>query len=288
MEKNKIIELILGNIKVKIHVLGLTQQATKTNPLTHSHASFEFHTMLRYGANLEFDGESSRLSEGESVLIFPGVFHRFSEQDDGSAIASFSFFIERCVSKKEDYYSLIAEKINPKNPSYLLFRNELAAEYIKKIMIKIFSSDPFASEEIRALFILLFSAIFSEMTQADAKKPYTAPNYENFDARTLMIENYLNANYTKNIKLYDLAGELYLSTKQTERMVQQIYGRSFLKQVLRMRIKSAKELLSESELEIRAIAEKVGYQSYNGFYLAFKRVTGMTPEEYRDAKGRKQ
>jgi two-component system response regulator YesN len=55
-----------------------------------------------------------------------------------------------------------------------------------------------------------------------------------------------------------------------------------------MRMKSAKELLSDSDIEIRSVAEKVGYQSYNGFYLAFKRAVGMTPEEYRDAKGRKQ
>ena len=137
MEKNKIIELNIGNIKVKIQILGLTQQANKTTPLTHSHASFEFHTMLRYGATLEFESDYLRLSEGESLLIFPEIFHRFSQQDEGSAIASFSFFVERCDNKKEDYYSLISDKINPSNPSYLLFRSELSAEYIKKILIKI-------------------------------------------------------------------------------------------------------------------------------------------------------
>ena len=288
MEKNKIIEIFLGNIKVRIQILGLTQQATKTNPLTHSHASFEFHTMLRYGASLEFEGEAITLNEGESVMIFPEAFHRFSKQDDGSAIASFSFFIERNTNKKEDYYSLISENINPSGKAYLLFKSDFAAEYIKKIMIKIFSSDPFAAEEIRALFILLFSSIFSDMAKADAKRMTISSDYENFDARTLMIENYLNANYTKSIKLSDLAKELHLSTKQTERMVKQTYGRSFLKQVLRMRMKSAKELLADGDTEIRGIAERVGYQSYNGFYLAFKKAVGMTPEEYRDAKGRKQ
>ena len=288
MEKNKMIEIFLGNIRVKIQILGLTQKAMKTNPLTHSHASFEFHTMLRYGANLEFENEKISLTEGESVMIFPEVFHRFSEQDDGSAIASFSFFVERNTNKKEDYYSLISEKITPKDKSYILFKSDFAAEYIKKIMIRIFSPDPYAAEEIMALFILLFSSIFSDMAKGGAKKPTSSPDYENFDARTLMIENYLNANYTKNIKLSDLANELYLSTKQTERMVKQTYGRSFLKQVLRLRMRSAKELLSDSDIEIRSVAEKVGYQSYNGFYLAFKRAVGMTPEEYRDAKGRKQ
>jgi len=33
--------------------------------------------------------------------------------------------------------------------------------------------------------------------------------------------------------------------------------------------------------DLSKVAEEVGYQSYNGFYMAFKRATGLTPQAYR-------
>jgi two-component system response regulator YesN len=50
----------------------------------------------------------------------------------------------------------------------------------------------------------------------------------------------------------------------------------------RVRTEHAKALLQHSSLKFYEIASKVGYADPNYFSLLFKKVTGMTPKEYRE------
>jgi two-component system response regulator YesN len=50
----------------------------------------------------------------------------------------------------------------------------------------------------------------------------------------------------------------------------------------RLRIDKAKSLLKYSNLEIKEVAAKVGFNDQNYFYQMFKKVTGKSPSEYRD------
>jgi YesN/AraC family two-component response regulator len=52
--------------------------------------------------------------------------------------------------------------------------------------------------------------------------------------------------------------------------------------VLSVRIDSAKKYLVNSNLRMIDIAQKVGYCSENSFYRAFKKYTGVTPNQYRN------
>ncbi|MMZ71403.1 HTH-type transcriptional activator Btr [compost metagenome] len=49
------------------------------------------------------------------------------------------------------------------------------------------------------------------------------------------------------------------------------------------RIRRAKELLSNSDLMVREVALQVGYESAHSFTRLFKKLTGMTPQEYRES-----
>ena len=96
-----------------------------------------------------------------------------------------------------------------------------------------------------------------------------------------LIEEYFNEFYMKKINLKKLSKRLFLSEKQTERIIKKSFGVSFREKLSKIRIANAKKMLAETGLEIRDIAEACGYSSYNGFYLAFREKTKMTPNEYR-------
>jgi AraC-like DNA-binding protein len=49
----------------------------------------------------------------------------------------------------------------------------------------------------------------------------------------------------------------------------------------RIRFESARKMLVESELSVGQIAREVGYSGPNNFIRAFKRISGVTPIEYR-------
>ena len=48
-----------------------------------------------------------------------------------------------------------------------------------------------------------------------------------------------------------------------------------------VRITKSKELLSQTDKKMYQIAKSVGYDNVKYFFRIFKKLTGMTPEEYR-------
>jgi AraC-like DNA-binding protein len=64
----------------------------------------------------------------------------------------------------------------------------------------------------------------------------------------------------------------------------EIQARNFIDYVVDIRMLKAKGILLTTEDKIKDIADTVGYANVNSFIRIFKRVTGLTPKEYRDRK----
>jgi YesN/AraC family two-component response regulator len=61
-------------------------------------------------------------------------------------------------------------------------------------------------------------------------------------------------------------------------------GVSFGKYVSDYRIFKAKELLMQRNLTVRQVGELVGIDNQNTFIRVFKKIEGVTPGQYREAK----
>jgi two-component system response regulator YesN len=56
---------------------------------------------------------------------------------------------------------------------------------------------------------------------------------------------------------------------------------NFLEYVTIVRIKAAKQLLADSKKSILDISSEVGYNDFKHFTKQFKKITSLTPSEYR-------
>ena len=65
-------------------------------------------------------------------------------------------------------------------------------------------------------------------------------------------------------------------------MFKQEKGMNLSEYIENCRVRRAKELLKKSELKIKEIGLMVGYDAPHSFTRFFKRMTGVTPLEYRD------
>ena len=54
--------------------------------------------------------------------------------------------------------------------------------------------------------------------------------------------------------------------------------------ITEVRVKKAKEMLSDPAIKIRAVANAVGYDDPAYFMRVFKKLTGVTPTEYQLSK----
>ncbi|MCM3629611.1 response regulator [Paenibacillus glycanilyticus] len=85
----------------------------------------------------------------------------------------------------------------------------------------------------------------------------------------------------RSLSLEGIAGELNVSSVYLSRIFKQEMGASFISMLTTARMKEAIRLLNETELAIHEIAEKTGYESQHYFSTAFKKTTGLPPNQYR-------
>lgn len=78
-----------------------------------------------------------------------------------------------------------------------------------------------------------------------------------------------------------LADEVGMSTAYICRVYKQYTSNTINEMLLHTRMEKARQLLTESSTSINTIAEMVGFTSSSYFYRAFKKVNGVTPNEYR-------
>jgi len=62
----------------------------------------------------------------------------------------------------------------------------------------------------------------------------------------------------------------------------QTVGKTFISYLTSLRIEKAKELLSQTDMKLSAIAMEIGYNEPNYFSHVFKKLEGVTPKEYRN------
>lgn len=97
-----------------------------------------------------------------------------------------------------------------------------------------------------------------------------------------LAKDYIIDNYNKNITLKDVADKVYLSHNYLSELFKKQIGEGFYEFLSNYRIKKSKEILLTTNLKIYEVAEKVGYNDSISFGRVFKKVTGMTPNEFRN------
>ncbi len=86
--------------------------------------------------------------------------------------------------------------------------------------------------------------------------------------RGFLIAEFFDTAYDRDVSLGDLAALLRVSEKQAARLVLRHMGGSFRDLIKSRRIRAARNLMSETDMSLEEIAERVGYHSYSGLWKA--------------------
>ena len=78
-----------------------------------------------------------------------------------------------------------------------------------------------------------------------------------------------------------IAASLNISVDYLRHLFQSRFGCSMKSYIVSQRIKRARDLLRLSNMPLKNIAEQCGYSNEGYFCTAFKKLTGMTPGEFR-------
>ncbi|GAB5476025.1 MAG: hypothetical protein Mars2KO_41240 [Maribacter sp.] len=99
--------------------------------------------------------------------------------------------------------------------------------------------------------------------------------------RILFVKDYIDANYREDLRLKDIATIGLLSENHLLRNFSRFFGATPFQYISQKRIQEAQQLLLQGETPIKDIAIQIGYTSMSNFSTYFKRMTGMSPSEFR-------
>ncbi|RIX50606.1 AraC family transcriptional regulator [Paenibacillus nanensis] len=95
------------------------------------------------------------------------------------------------------------------------------------------------------------------------------------------ILHYLDHHYGQELSLAKLAQKSGFSERHLQRLFHRHTGQSWNSYLQSLRIQKSRELLAGTPDKISAVAEAVGYKDVQTFNALFKRITGLTPRQYR-------
>lgn len=93
---------------------------------------------------------------------------------------------------------------------------------------------------------------------------------------------FMQQNLDKKISLMEVAAHVNVSPCHFSKVFKAATGSNFIDYSMKLRIEKVKSLIGEG-LKITAAAESIGYCNYSYFSKLFKKIEGVTPEEYKRA-----
>jgi AraC-like DNA-binding protein len=133
--------------------------------------------------------------------------------------------------------------------------------------------------------VMRHSGFFSQAPLAESQKYKSSSVTDEVQQSTLVklktvmeTKPFLKSDFS----LPDLASEVGVTVHHLSQVINEGLGKNFFEMIAGYRIEEAKRILKESpHLKVEEIAEQVGYNSKSSFNTMFKKITGLTPSEFR-------
>lgn len=101
------------------------------------------------------------------------------------------------------------------------------------------------------------------------------------DPKISAAVTFIQDNACRGISVQDVLAKVPMARTQLERQFRKLLGRTPREQIERVRMEKVKDLLVRSSLPISAIAENAGYEYPEYLTVAFKRIFGESPRDFR-------
>lgn len=235
---------------------------------TREHGRSDFHILyLGQGCcYAEINGEETIINEGDIVLFLPGEKQKYYFlAKDKSTSYYIHFSGTGCMELLKNCGFLPNHVISPgKNPVLEeVFRKMRNEKYLGKPMYKKMSDT----------YLMQF---FIELCRIMQKKNKVLKSGTDMDKICLkMIEECTEKN---DVSYY--ADLCHLSTSRFHHVFKAHTGVSPIEYINNAKINRAKELLSNTNLSVADIAERIGFSDQNYFCRMFKKKTGITPKQF--------
>lgn len=229
------------------------------------------------------DGVEHIVPQGHAIFHKPNEFHRLAANGTippNVFIITFvctsrnmRFFENKIIKIPTELRKYISNMLREKNtyPSNTYLNPHFAENAAKKI----------GAEQMIALYLEQFLILLLR-GESNAQTEHILVSNEYWDNQLVndMI-HYLQEHVYQNFSVADLCQHFCYSKTQLSKVFKQATGCTLVEYYSKLKMKEAKFLIRENKLNFSQIAEQLSFESPQYFFRTFKRITGMTPKEYK-------
>lgn len=266
------------------HIQKVENAREARNP--HTHEYFQIYYVLKGGLTHHLENQSSHLVHGDTFIIPPSRTHYVSP-DNGAVFYSFSFTPE-FVNEQNKSSRLARNFLNmlqsdahqPLPPKISLSADQVfQVESVFNQLLKEFTEKPLGyNETVCSYTVILLTTLARNYFEKEHAK---ASGYFEDDRRFVMhCVDYVEENFTDKLLLCEICKRFGVSKSNFCALFKKITGYSFNVFVNRRRIKQATSLINGG-YKMDAIAGLCGYDDFSTFYRNFKKITGVSPKDFK-------
>ncbi|NSL86390.1 GlxA family transcriptional regulator [Chitinophaga solisilvae] len=132
------------------------------------------------------------------------------------------------------------------------------------------------------------SKAFQIDIQRDSQSPFTVfrGQKDHEDLSIKQAQEYIEQNFTERITVDQLASMFSLGRRNLERRFKKATSNTVVEYIQRVKIEAAKMSLESSRENVNEVMYNVGYTDPKAFRITFKRITGLSPVQYRNKYNR--
>lgn len=225
------------------------------------------------------------LSQGDIVFHKPNEFHAIRSYESEP-----NFFVITFVCKSpsmaflEDYHTKLDEKLKPfissiikeSDLTFIIPKNDPSLKKLIKKDDAIIGGEQFIKTYLEQLLILLIRNVqkvneFNIFTTKQSMENHLIDS----------VKSYIEEHVESKIKISDICAKLGYSKSYLCKIFGEQTGQSIANYSTLTKIKHAKQLIRENRLNFSQISDKLNFETSQYFSRVFKRITGMTPTEFK-------
>jgi AraC-like DNA-binding protein len=205
--------------------------------------------------------------------------HFYNTEAEGFVIFFKEDFLNRYLNDLEISKSIQAFNELLTTPKTILDEYELIGvkqlvEHLDREMTEIY--DEYSLKIIRSLLHILISLIHRIKS-----KGYDKVQLTNYLSEFTKFQNLVENNYSKTKKVEDYAKKMGFSTKKLNTIVAYVCNKSVKNFIDDIVIIKAKKNLLHTNMSVKEVSFKLGFNDPTNFYKYFKKHTSLTPETYK-------
>lgn len=237
---------------------------------THMHTFFEAHFVISGEMTYGVGDEEVCVRAGQGIIFLPRKSHIVKRFSDELVRISLTFLPE----EKSDIY---------KNVTSASGRTFDLDEKILGCLDEILAESGRQSEISAVLTNNRISDLICRTARlfGDEKKSSAEAYDDGGEIRIEMVKQYIHDNSGRLLTCREVAGQCHFNEKYLGRLFKARTGMTMLEYIHLQKLRQAQELLDDEKLSLKSVSELLGFANEYYFNSFFKRLSGITPGQYR-------